>query len=159
MTAVCPADEQCARRARPVRECAPRAHRVRWRRCSAHHTRSLRRRPAPGGERGAATAEFALALPAVVTVLVAVLLVTSASLTQVRVADAARAGARAVALGEIESDVRSLAVAIAGDSAEIGIGRAGEFVEVTVARPVPGPLGWIDVTARAQAVARPEPGS
>ena len=62
-------------------------------------------------DRGAATAELAVALPAVVVVLAAVLSVGQAVLTQVSCVDAARAGARAAARGDDLDQVRSAALA------------------------------------------------
>lgn len=40
----------------------------------------------------------------------------------------------------------------------IEVGSDGELVQVSVSRPVPGPLGWAELMARAEAVALPEPG-
>lgn len=118
-------------------------------------------RPAPhprADDRGTVTAEVALALPAVVTVLLAALLLTAAAGAQLRCADGARAGARTAALGESAATVAATAGRVAGPDASVAVARAGGWVTVTVRSPVvaatgPG-AGW---TARASATARVEP--
>ncbi len=86
-------------------------------------------------QEGAASAELAVALPAVAVVLAAVLSVGQVVLTQVRCVDAARAGARAAARGESPALVRSLALAQAPGSA-VTVGRSGGTVTVEVTRSV-----------------------
>lgn len=110
-------------------------------------------------DRGGATAEVALVLPAVAMLLVVLLLAGSAAVTQVRVADAARSGARAAALGESEQAVGTLVRELAGAGAAVRVGREGEYVVVEVSRTIPGPLGWADLRARADARSLPEPGA
>lgn len=110
------------------------------------------------GERGAVTAELAVALPAVVLVLVAVLTLAAAAGAQMRSADAARAGARAAAIGEDDAVVRSTAQHVAGDGARVSVRRGDPWVEVTVSTPVVG--GWLSsapLRADGSAVARVEP--
>ncbi|MFC7404429.1 TadE family type IV pilus minor pilin [Georgenia alba] len=109
-------------------------------------------------ERGSATAETALVLPAVVMLLVVLLVAASAAVTQVRVADAARAGARSAALGETSQVVHDLTQELAGEDAAVRIGRDGAYVVVEVTRRIPGPLGLADLQASASARALPEPG-
>jgi len=109
-------------------------------------------------DRGGATAEFAVVLPAVAMMLVVVLVAGAAVLTQVRVADAARAGARAAALGESESEIVALAHRIAGPDAQVDLRMDGDLLLVEVSRRVPGPLQLADLEASAQARAMPEPG-
>jgi Flp pilus assembly protein TadG len=109
-------------------------------------------------ERGTVTAELALALPAVVGVLVALLLLSSAATTQLRAADAARAGARAAALGEETTAVTQVAQRLAGAAAGVQVERDGAWVTVTVRRDVAlGPMGAGGLTASARATARVEP--
>lgn len=110
-------------------------------------------------ERGSATAELAVALPAVVLVLVVVLVVGSAALAQLRCGDAARAAARAAALGEDAAAVQAIALELAGETAEVTASTAGGWVRVVVSRPVS--LGWLGagaLTARAEATVPVEPG-
>ncbi|MGO2180660.1 MAG: hypothetical protein ACTH5I_18920, partial [Cellulosimicrobium funkei] len=63
------------------------------RRDAGAESRRPRGRVREGGERGAVTAELAVALPAVVLVLVVVLTLAAAAGAQMRSADAARAAA------------------------------------------------------------------
>lgn len=86
-------------------------------------------------QEGAASAELAVALPAVAVVLAAVLSVGQVVLTQVRCVDAARAGARAAARGEAPGQVWSLSLAQA-PGATVTVGRSGASVTVEVTRSV-----------------------
>jgi hypothetical protein len=119
----------------------------------------------PTGDLGTATAELAVALPAVGVLLSAVVAVTQAGVAQVEVVDAARAGARAAARGDDLSRVRSVATEAAtgrrgGGPATVDVGTAGATVRVTVSRRVRlvlrrGP----SVRVSASAVALREAGS
>ncbi len=100
-----------------------------------------------------ATAELALAIPSVVGVLLVVLVAVSAGLTQLRVADAARAAARHAARGE--TDVAAVAQQAAGPVA-VAV-EVGELTCVTASRPVSGPLGGLGLRASARACAYTEP--
>jgi hypothetical protein len=102
-------------------------------------------------ERGTVTAELAIGLPAVVLVLVAVLTLAAASTAQMRALDAARAGARAVAVGEPESAVSAVVARVGGPEAEMSLAHEGEWVRVTVTRPVAG--GWLAGPLRATGAA------
>jgi len=102
-------------------------------------------------ERGSVTAELALGLPVVVLVLVAVLTLAAASTAQMRALDAARAGARAVAIGEQESAVGAVVARVGGPEAELSLAHEGEWVRVTVTRPVAG--GWLSGPLRATGTA------
>ncbi|GAA2722009.1 TadE family type IV pilus minor pilin [Cellulomonas aerilata] len=114
--------------------------------------------PRAGTERGSVTAELALALPAVVGLLVVVLLLASAATSQLRCADAARAGARAAALGEDRALVVAIAQRVAGQGATVTVEAADPWVTVTVRRPLStGPLGGAGLTAAGRATARVEP--
>lgn len=110
------------------------------------------------GERGGATVEIAVALPAVVLVLIAVLLGASAGVAQLRCADAARAGARSAALGEDLGTVRTMAEVAAGEGAEVEVRVDGEWVTVVVTRTVANTFGW-PLRVSAQASALREPGT
>ncbi|GAA1651383.1 hypothetical protein GCM10009790_35560 [Georgenia ruanii] len=117
--------------------------------------------PAPPPDRrasGGVTAELAVALPGVVLLLLVLLTAASAALTQVRVADAARAGARAAALGEPAGQVSAVAAHLAGRGVAVHVGREGGYVVVEVARDLPGPLAVAGLRASATARALPEPG-
>lgn len=104
------------------------------------------------------TAELAVGLPAVVSVLLAVLLLVTAATDQLRCVDGARAGARAAALGEDTTTVAATAVRVAGAGATVQVERAGGWVTVIVRRPVTtvalGGTGW---TVEGRASARAEP--
>ncbi|MCM3662548.1 pilus assembly protein [Georgenia satyanarayanai] len=118
-----------------------------------------RRRARPGDERGAVTAELALVLPAVVMVLLVCCTLGAAVLGQVRCADAARAAARAAAIGEPAAVVTSVARELAGADAAVSVDIDGSWVEVVVSRPVAsGVLGAGTLEARASARAWVEPG-
>jgi len=109
-------------------------------------------------ERGSATAELAVALPAVVLLLVVVLVLAAAAGSQLRCADAARTGARAAALGEDTGAITAAAERVAGTGAVVTVHRDGEWVTVTVSRSVAsGPLGGAPLRAKAAAVAWAEP--
>jgi len=117
-------------------------------------------------ERGTVTAELALALPAVTLLLAAVLVLGSAGVGQLRCADAARAGARAAALGEPSARIVGIVQQVAGGGATVAVDRAdaggaagAEWVRVTVTRAVgAGPFARAPLRASASAVARVEPG-
>ncbi|WP_166845041.1 TadE family type IV pilus minor pilin [Isoptericola sp. BMS4] len=126
--------------------------------------RSGARRAAPSpphgaaAERGAVTAELAVGLPVVVLLLVAVLTLTAASTAQMRALDAARAGARAYAIGQDDAEVRRVVDRVGGAEAALGVSRDGDWVRVTVTRPVVG--GWFaaaPVRASGEATAWVEP--
>lgn len=105
------------------------------------------------------TAELALVLPAVVMVLLVCCTLGAAVLGQVRCADAARAAARAAAIGEPVAVVTSVARELAGADAEVSVDTDGSWVEVVVSRPVvSGVLGAGTLEARASARAWVEPG-
>lgn len=107
-------------------------------------------------DHGAVTAELAVALPAVVLVLAALLVVVVAGVSQVRVVDAARAGARAASAGESDGRVHEIVAQLAGSSASAAVGGDGSWVTVTVRTSVTG--GWFSgrLTVSATATARLE---
>lgn len=107
-------------------------------------------------DHGAVTAELAVALPAVVLVLLALLAVVVAGVTQVRVVDAARAGARAASAGEDAGRVRDLVAQTAGPSATSTLDSGGVWVTVTVRSPVTGSWFSGPFTVSATATARLE---
>lgn len=108
--------------------------------------------PGPGNARGAVTAEFAVALPAVLLLLALLLAGAAAGATQLRLEEAALAGARALARGESPAAAEAIVGRLAGASATAAIAADGEWFSVTVADRVAGPLAsampWT-LTARA----------
>ena len=104
-----------------------------------------------GSERGTVTEELAIGLPVVVLVLVAVLTLAAASTAQMRAMDAARAGARAAAIGEPEAAVSAAVTSVGGPDAVPALAYEGEWVRVTVTRPVAG--GWLSGPLRATGTA------
>ena len=101
---------------------------------------------------GAVTAEFAVALPAVLALLAMLLAGAAAGMTQLRIEEGARAGARALARGEDPAAVEKTVKTLAGSSAAASVAEDGEWFNITVTDRVPGALGasipWI-LTARA----------
>jgi hypothetical protein len=107
--------------------------------------------------RGAVTAEFAVALPAVVLLLALLLAGSAAGVTQLRLEEAARAGARALARGEDSAAVNAAVRRLAGDSAASTVAFDGEWLSVTVSGRVAGALGsLLPWTLSARAWARGE---
>ena len=102
--------------------------------------------------RGAVTAEFAVALPAVLALLAMLLAGAAAGMTQLRIEEGARAGARALARGDDPAAVERTVRTLAGGSAAASVSADGEWLSITVTDRVSGPLGssipWT-LTARA----------
>ncbi|WP_223934437.1 TadE family type IV pilus minor pilin [Arthrobacter sp. StoSoilB5] len=111
------------------------------------------------GERegGAVTAEFAVALPAVILLLAFLLSAGAAGITQLRLEEAARAGARGMARGETTVQVQGIVRRLAGEGATTGVTSDGRWVTVTASAAVGGSLGsLIPWTLTASASARGE---
>lgn len=85
-----------------------------------------------GRDRGMATAEFAVALPAAVLVLVVGLTAILAGIDQVRCVDAARLAARSLARGDSQAEARGLARGAAPGGASIEVSVTGVRAAVTV---------------------------
>jgi Flp pilus assembly protein TadG len=101
-------------------------------------------------DRGAATAELAVALPSLVVVLLLALHVQLAVSAHLRCTDAAGAAARAAARGETDAVVVAAATAVAPDGAQVEVGRADGLVRVAVSaqvRPLGGVLGGLGTLA------------
>lgn len=109
-------------------------------------------------ERGAVTAEFATALPAIVLVLVFGLTGISAGITQLRLEEAARAAAREV----MRADTTAAEAAVqrlAGGSAQLVLTRDGEWTVVEVRSSLSLPvLSLLPLELSADAVAFPGDG-
>ena len=102
--------------------------------------------------RGAVTAEFAVALPAVLLLLALLLAGSAAGVTQLRLEEAARAGARALARGQDAAAVDVIVRRLAGSSAASAVASDGGWLSVTVSGKVPGAVGSLlpwTLTARA----------
>ena len=116
-------------------------------------------RPGRGAatSRGAVTAEFAVTLPAVVLLLGLLLAGSAAGLTQLRLEEAARAGARALARGENAAAVGGIVRQLAGDSVLTAVASDGVWLSVTVSGTVSGAVGTlVPWTLTATAWARSE---
>ena len=114
------------------------------------------------GESGAVTAELALGIPLLLALTVALVWMLAVGAAQVRVIDASREAARAVARGDGAAAAQSLALRIAPAGARVRIVSAdGQVRVVTSARVAPpgGLLGGLArVTVADEAVATLEEG-
>ncbi|MCR2812764.1 MULTISPECIES: TadE family type IV pilus minor pilin [Microbacterium] len=106
-------------------------------------------------DRGSASAELAVALPAVVVVCALLLGALTAASRQVRLEQGAAQGARLAARGEGDARVQD-AVSRAVTGAAVAIGSDGDLVCVTATAPagLPLPLGELRATACAVGEAR-----
>ncbi len=82
-----------------------------------------------------ATAELAVATPAVVIVLTVALLTFRLAVDELRCIDAARAGARAAARGDPDSEVTSTVRRMAPAASQVRIAVGSDTVSVWVAAP------------------------
>lgn len=113
-----------------------------------------RRPPALRDESGMATAELAVAMPAVILVLLLALSALAAGATQMRLTDAARVGARQAAIG---ADPLAAAGSVVPSGSSIAVGAEGDLTCVSISRAAPGVLGRAGLTLRARACAYTEP--
>ena len=103
------------------------------------------------------TAEFAVALPAVLALLAMLLAGAAAGMTQLRIEEGARAGARALARGDDPAAVQRTVRTLTGGSAAASVAADGEWFSITVTDRVSGPLGSaIPWTLSARASTRSE---
>ncbi|MFF2861437.1 TadE family type IV pilus minor pilin [Streptomyces rubiginosohelvolus] len=107
------------------------------------------------GDRGAVTAEAAVVIPVLVAFALALLWALMAAADQIRCVDAARAGARAAARSEPETEVLDAARDAAPQGARVAMGRAGDLWRVRVEAPTRGP-GGLALTLSAEAAALAE---
>jgi hypothetical protein len=106
---------------------------------------------------GYATAEAAVALPAllvVVSLAVGVIVTVGA---QLRCVDAARAGARQAARGDTDAEVARAGREVAPGNARISVAHLGEQVAVSVTSTVRATRWLPGITVSATAVADAEP--
>lgn len=95
-----------------------------------------------------------MALPAVLLLFGFLLAGSAAAVTQLRLEEAARAGARALARGEDAVTTAGLVRRLAGDSATSAVERDGEWLAVTVSAKMAGAVGALvpwTLTARTWA--------
>lgn len=90
-----------------------------------------------------ATAEFAVAMPAVLLVLALALSALAAGLDQIRCVDAARAAARLLARGETDGAARRAGEALAPGGSELVVSADATLVRVRVTAPAPWALQWL----------------
>lgn len=108
-------------------------------------------------ERGAVTAEAALVLPVLAAVTLALVWMLGLAVAQMRVTDAAREAARAVARGDPVAEAEGLA-RVAAPGAEVRVQQGDGRVRVSVVREVRAPgdllgdLGAARVRATAEAL-------
>lgn len=106
---------------------------------------------------GAATAELALGIPLLVALTAGLVWMLAVGAAQVRVIDASREAARAVARGDDASAAEALALRIAPEEAAVRISMGDGQVVVTTSARVTGPGGLLaalpGVTVSADAVA------
>ncbi len=108
-------------------------------------------------DKGAATAELALGIPLLVALTVGLVWMLALGAAQVRVIDASREAARAVARGDDVTAAEAVALRIAPGHARVSIEVGDSQVVVTTSARVSGPGGLLaslpGVTVTADAVA------
>lgn len=103
-------------------------------------------------DEGAATAEFAVVLPAVVAVAALLLCLSRAVVVSMDCQDAASAAVRELIVAGDDADPQSVARAVAGSGAMASVRRASDQVTVVVQCPVvPDPLGVLPTRVSAAA--------
>ncbi|MDP5227572.1 MULTISPECIES: TadE family type IV pilus minor pilin [Arthrobacter] len=110
------------------------------------------------GSRGSVTAEFAVTLPALVLLLSLLMGAVAAGTQQLRLEEAARSAARAMARGETVEAARDGAARLAGGTVAVVVTPDGlGFVQAVVSAPAPGVLGtWTRWTLEARSTAAVE---
>jgi hypothetical protein len=128
--------------------------------CSGSAERGARRRRAD--DRGAVTAELALALPVLLAVTAGLVWLLAVAVAQVRTVDAAREAARALARGDGAGEALALGERVAPDGVRLSVSRSGDRVVVRARGRISGPGGLFGAlpgaTVRAEAVAIAEDG-
>ena len=114
-------------------------------------------RAARRDDAGAATAELALGIPLLVALTAGLVWMLALGAAQVRVIDASREAARAVARGDDVAAAESVALRIAPEDARVRIEVGESRVVVVTSAPVSGPGGLLSslpgVTVSSEAVA------
>lgn len=113
-------------------------------------------------EAGAVTAELALGLPLLLVVTWSMVWLLTVVVDQIRVVDAAREAARALARGDPQSEAVGVARRVAPAGARVRVSVSGERVVVHVSSRATAPAGGLaggwGVTVDAEAVALTEEG-
>jgi Flp pilus assembly protein TadG len=108
-------------------------------------------------ESGAVTAELALGIPLLVALTAGLVWMLAVGAAQVRVIDASREAARAVARGDDVASAQGVAARIAPEGARVRVEVGGSDVVVTTTARVRGPGGLLGalpgITVAAEAVA------
>ena len=108
-------------------------------------------------DRGAVTAEAVMVLPILLAVTVGLMWLLAVGAGQIRMVDAARETARAVARGDSQASAVALGARIAPAGARIVVAEAGERVIVKASGQVAGPGGLFEflpsIQLRAESVA------
>ena len=113
----------------------------------------------PTRDRGYATAEAAVAIPALMAVLALAVAVVVSVGAQLRCVDAARVGARVAARGDADTAVVQAAIAAAPHGAHVTVRRRGDQVEVVVTADVLASRLLPAIHVGARAVAEAETGA
>jgi Flp pilus assembly protein TadG len=116
------------------------------------------RRPGSPRDRGTATAEIAVALPALVFLVMAAVAVITVVTAQLRCIDAAREAARAAARGEAAAVARDIALQAAPAGSGVTLTATRDRVSVAVSARVRLLSRGPSLTVEGRAVAMPEPG-
>ncbi|QAY74673.1 hypothetical protein ET445_16380 [Agromyces protaetiae] len=110
------------------------------------------RSPSGDRERGSATAELAVALPAVALVLAACLGAVHVVEGQVRLTDASADAARALARGESAATAHAIADRVAGRATSLDVAEDGVFVCATLRASGGGLFAGLVLSAESCAV-------
>jgi Flp pilus assembly protein TadG len=114
-------------------------------------------RGAAGPERGAVTAELAMALPLLVAVTAGLVWLLTVGFAQVRMVDAARETARAIARGDDQADAFAVGRQVAPEGVSLTVSESDGLVTVRAigrAGPPGRALAWVpEVELVAEAVA------
>lgn len=114
-------------------------------------------------ERGAVTAELALALPVLVAVTIGLVWLLSVGMAQIQLIDATREAARALARGDSEADALAVGQRIAPGATTLTVSHEGTRVVVSGLARIKGPggifarLGSAEVSASAVALMEADP--
>ncbi|MBV6728824.1 pilus assembly protein [Nocardioides daeguensis] len=123
----------------------------------AERAAGRRTRPRRSHDRGAVTAELALALPVLLALTAGLVWLLAVAVAQARTVDAARETARAVARGDDAGEAVALGEQVAPDGVRLSVTRVGDRVVVRARGRMggPGPLfgAFPGVTLRSEAVA------
>ncbi|WP_377325512.1 TadE family type IV pilus minor pilin [Pimelobacter simplex] len=113
-----------------------------------------------GRQRGAVTAELALALPTLLLVTAGLVWLLAVAVGQIRTVDAARETARALARGDDSALALALGRQVAPDGVRLSVSQDGDRIVVTARGRIAGPGGLFrslpGAELRAEAIAAAE---